>query len=409
MRNFIIIAFIFLLTDLCYSSDWKNVYSGNDSISAFVYSNDKLLLFNLGGKINEVNLNDLSSRLINTQNRWIFSASKNDNDIYISVMYPNGQNPAILKSTDNGENWFDFITDFGNEIFFASSCVFSGRDTCIFAGSDAKQNGSITLTHSGGTTKSFIKLKNTTILNTISKAKDVLFVGSGNGKILKSSDFGLTWLEVEYFNQENNSAIRNITFNDNVGIVSNQKGDIFKSLDFGQNWQKVNSGLSGSYGFYHTTFIGKKMIISGKNNSTNKGILILSEDEGINWKILFEEDQGFRGTFLFKDYIYCVSHNRNLWRAESTIVSILEKYFKNSNCSIIANNRIVNLSLYINEGLNQIIKLTDIEGNKVENDNYMILSNKPLTIIFKDILPSGIYFLTIQTGQKQTNVKILII
>jgi len=55
MRNFIIIASIFLLANLCYSSDWKNVYSGNDSISAFIYSNDKLLLFNLGGKINEVN------------------------------------------------------------------------------------------------------------------------------------------------------------------------------------------------------------------------------------------------------------------------------------------------------------------------------------------------------------------
>jgi len=347
--------------------------------------------------------------LINTQNRWIFSASKNENDIYMSVMYPNGQNPAILKSTDNGENWSDFITDFGNEIFFASSCVFSGRDTCIFAGSDAKQNGSITLTHSGGTAKSFIKLKNTTILNTISKAKNVLFVGSGNGKILKSSDFGLTWVEVEYFNQENNSAIRNITFNDNVGIVSNQNGDIFKSLDYGQNWQNVNSGLSGNYGFYHTTFIGNKMIISGKNNSSNKGILILSEDEGNNWKILFEEDQGFRGTFLFKDYIYCVSHNRNLWRAESTIVSILENYFQNNHFSNITNNRIVNLSLDIYEGLNQIIKLTGIEGNIVENDNYMILSNKPLTIIFKDILPCGIYFLTIQSGQKQTNVKILII
>jgi len=370
-----------------------------------------LLLFNLGGKITEVDLNDFSSKVINTQDRWIFSGARNNDDLYISVLHPTGIMPSILKSTNNGLNWSEFINDFGGNNIYITSYEFLGNDTCFFVGSDLNQNSFISYTYDGGVTSSYLKLNNVSILNSISKTDKFLFVGSGNGKVLKSSDFGENWIEVEYFYQNNNSEIRNIKFDENIGIVINRNGGIYKSEDYGDNWRKVETGLSGNFAFYHTIFIEKKIIISGKNNTSNTGILLISNDSGNTWNILFESDEGFRGTFIHKNYLYCVSHHRNLWQADFNTVSVDNEVVNNSNeiLTLVANNRILNTNInFDNETVNNF-QITDILGNNIENDNFRVLSQHPLSIDIKSNVQSGVYFLRINSWSTNIVIRFLVL
>jgi hypothetical protein len=191
MRMFLfLVLFTLFLSKPVYSSDWTNVYSGLDSIFGFSQYDSKLLLFNVGGVISEVDLNDLSSNVISTQNRWIFSTVQNNHDLYISVAHPSLGQPSILKSIDNGKNWSEFINDFDGNFFIASGGQFFGNDTCIFVGSDANQQSMISYTFDGGKTSNIVKINGAIILLTITKTNNTLFVGSGNGNVFKSIDFG---------------------------------------------------------------------------------------------------------------------------------------------------------------------------------------------------------------------------
>ncbi|MBX3042821.1 MAG: hypothetical protein KIT33_11870 [Candidatus Kapabacteria bacterium] len=406
------LIFVLLLSSRAVlSSDWTNVHTGPDSISAFVHFEDKVLLFNVGGKITEVDLNDFSSKVINIQDRWIFSSFSNNNDIYMSVLHPSGTMPSILKSTDNGLNWSEFLNDFGGNIIFITGYEFFGNDTCIFVGSDLNQNSFISFTYDGGLTSNYLKLNNVKILNSISKANSELFIGSGNGQVLTSTDFGKNWKEVDYFNQNNSSAVRNIKFEGSIGIVSNQNGEIYKSEDYGENWRKVETGLSGNFSFFNTNFIDNKIIISGKNNTTNVGILLFSNDSGNTWNILFESDEGFRGTFIHQNFLYCISNHRNLWQADFNTVSVENEVINNSieMLSIVVDNRILNTNINIEyELLNNLI-VTDILGNNIGNDNFKVLSQHPLSIDIKSNVLSGVYFLRINSGTTNKVIKFLVL
>jgi photosystem II stability/assembly factor-like uncharacterized protein len=398
MKNFIaIVLFLLVVTYISKSEEWTNVHTGPDSISAFVHHNDKLLLFNVGGIITEVDLNDFSSKVINTQDRWIFSSARNKEDLYMSVIHPMGTMPSILKSTNNGLNWSEYINDFGGNNIFIYSYEFFGNDTCIFVGSDLNQNSFISYTYDGGLTSSYLKLNNVSIINSISKTDKILFVGSGNGKVLKSSDSGKNWIEVDYFNNNNSSAIKNVKFEENIGIVSNQNGEIYKSDDYGDNWRKVETGLSGNFAFYQTIFIENKIIISGKNNTSNTGILLITNDSGNTWNILFENDEGFRGTFTHENFLYCVSHHRNLWQSDFNTVSFENEVINNSYeiLSLVTANRILNTNINLENEIVNNLQITDILGNNIGNDNFRVISQNPFTIDINNTVQSGVYFLSI--------------
>lgn len=390
-------------------NEWSVVYSGLDSISGFSHIDDKLLMYNLGGVITEVDLDDFSSNMKSKHEGLIFSSVRNQGDLYLSLINPITISSEISISKDNGKTWFEYINEFGSDIFFGTNAIFFGLDTCIYVGCNAAQQASIAYTYDGGLTSNYLRLDNILILLTVARTEQKIFAGSGDGTVLESVDYGQSWVEVDFF-QQNSSPVRFIKFDHNIGIVSNQNGEIFKSDDSGITWRKVDTGLSGNFAFHHTTFADSVIYAAGKDYTKNKGTLFLSKDYGETWHIVLENDILFRGSFIYKDHLYCVSANGNLWRANLNLVSVnqFENDFKMDVNSKVVQDRIINLDISYEEYEKFQFQLFDILGNKFSSNIIQIMNRHPLIFKIHEDVPTGIYYLLIDIDNRMNVIKLLL-
>jgi hypothetical protein len=215
------------------------------------------------------------------------------------------------------------------------------------------------------------------------------------------------------FKLNNGAPLRSIKFKDNIGIAINQDGVVFKSEDSGDTWKKIETNLSGIFSFFHINILDNNIIISGKNTTKGVGLLLLSKDLGETWNVLFENDISFRGTFIYQNYIFCVSTNRNLWQADYNLVSVdSEIPLQTSDYqAITADNRKLNTNLKfddINEALIEF-NVIDILGNKIGLENFKILSQNPFIIDISANIPSGVYYLILNNGLQRKVVKFLVL
>lgn len=174
---------------------------------------------------------------------------------------------GVYRSTDNGDNWIQTLTD---GVF----CIDINSNGHIFAGD-------------GGVYRSTDNGDNWTQINTgmegyigysmaINSNGDI-FVGTcgyGDEGIFRSTDNGNSWIKLNVSSGYN--CVRDITINSNGNIFACKEWEgIYCSTDNGENW--INIGLIGKYA-YSIAINSSEDIFAATSDS-----IFLSTDNGTNW------------------------------------------------------------------------------------------------------------------------------
>lgn len=110
----------------------------------------------------------------------------------------------------------------------------------------------------------------------------VLYAGNSKGDLLKSTDWGKTWVVIKRFENPLAKIILNPT-NSRIIYVATQEKGLFRSGDAGATWTEMNEGLKkygGAY-VYHDL-----VLIDGKSESlllASQYGLIKTGDAGVTW------------------------------------------------------------------------------------------------------------------------------
>lgn len=120
-------------------------------------------------------------------------------------------------------------------------------------------------------------------------------VASGEGLVLVSNDFGLSWRESELPAKESSYSLL-IQDNSETVLASGSKGNIFRSDDAGQTWVQTSLDIEHSPRFF--VELPKSGVILAPNHV---GKLARTEDGGRNWTVQDFEKAFFRAFAVFGD------------------------------------------------------------------------------------------------------------
>jgi len=138
-----------------------------------------------------------------SQNGWFWQNPLPQGSSLNSVKFINSQTGiavgffgSILRSTDAGETWSLYNSNFSNDIY---SVAYTDENNIFAVGSD--------------------------------------------GLIIKSTNTGLTWERLSVGNIGTNDTLKSVYFYDsNTGFITGNNGKIFKTTDSGNSWFEQNSG-----------------------------------------------------------------------------------------------------------------------------------------------------------------------
>lgn len=80
------------------------------------------------------------------------------------------------------------------------------------------------------------------VMTISANSNNILFAGSRGGGVLRSTDDGDSWEQIN--NGLTTNSIASIAINSSDHIFAASNSGIFRSIDDGENWIEVNNGLS---------------------------------------------------------------------------------------------------------------------------------------------------------------------
>ena len=182
----------------------------------------------------------------------------------------------ILQSSDGGATWYDpYIIDEAVELHSVSS-LGGGGYNFVVGGTDTAGSAIILTTHDAGFqwnrtyTGGYGSIQDikSTLLN---------LVAVGGFSVLKSDDFGDSWVEVAEAPN-----LKAVSFYDALGFAIGSGGDLLKSTDYGGSWVSLPDPGPGSY-FTDIVNQGNAGVIAvGYDNVSFP--MYLSFDAGISWQ-----------------------------------------------------------------------------------------------------------------------------
>jgi hypothetical protein len=182
--------------------------------------------------------------------------------IYIAAGANAGNQPGVLKSTDNGVTWCN--ADSGIILNWETNVntirMDPGNQEILYCGTGGFMGGNLFKTTNGGNSwyipcEDSIFAAGVEVIEFDPYEPTILYVGrSWDGKLSRSSDGGGTW---EYAGYTNGGGIRALQFgrnSDEMYIASNWSFaypvGIFKTTDRGINWNNIGQGFEGSATIY---------------------------------------------------------------------------------------------------------------------------------------------------------------
>ncbi len=306
MKSLRIILFIFLFSNLCFAqTGWYQVSSGtNKNLNSVCFIN-----LNTGFAVGE---NGMLLKTVTTGTSWD-RINLNDTNFFLSKVYFKDQNTGfilghssinsdsgfytrIYKSTNGGNNWnidqarindvwLNSIEFINSNIGFISGGLYSLGDNKFLK----TTNGGMSWVEIETGFFSFIRSKRFINENTG-------FLG-GQHSIYKTTNSGINWNEVYQIPNSSNFGVSEIVFIDNNigfaagGIWYPQKpGDtivyrrfILKTTDSGDNWNFILNN-SGSIISSLTVINESILYASGFNEAVNPGgFIIKTSNGGANW------------------------------------------------------------------------------------------------------------------------------
>lgn len=186
----------------------------------------------------------------------------------------------IYKSVDTGKTWVKVSGSLTfNKYDRVKEGYFKDSQNGIGVGNNGFSRVFIVNTIDGGNTWTSSTADFAVGLQAISGFGDTILAFGSTGRILKSTDFGVTWKGFPY---KTNAALYGIEFKGNNGFAVTSGGDFYFSSDKGKTW--VWRSSTGANNAFAMTFIDENIGFVHKENRH----IVKTTDAGLTWRTVLE-------------------------------------------------------------------------------------------------------------------------
>lgn len=248
-----------------------------------------------------------------------------------------------------------------------------------------------------------------------------VYCGTNNGRVLKSTDKGMTWTT-------KNINITNWNWSEAFTLKNENELMIFGGLDYpnngyaysadgGDTWTLVNGTLGANIQGVRT---GMPAFVKGSNNTyIITGIYetpgtVVSTDAGATWTKLENMATNADMTFLDSQTGYATSR----WFTGASLPSVIlwvggtvanDKSLVYENVQTYPNpvHNIVNFETHLVKRVPVSLSLTDVMGKVIMQESYPMFSGKLSKTFYMDELPTGVYFIKAELGDDVVTEKIV--
>lgn len=222
---------------------------------------------------------------------------------------------GLYRSTNNGLNWV-----------FLISCPTSTSIECVYASQGNIYFGTsrrgLFVSHDDGNTWGV--LSSTSGITSIENVNENIFYSTHNthsapsGSVHRSSDNGLSWLDVSIPNSPRPQTVKLQRHNGNIFGISKDK--LYKSTDFGLNWIKYQATFEDST--FTSLHSNKGILYCGTSTSGGKYYLRYSTDNGLSFNKLGDSLPAEITNIAVKgNYIYAGVKYYSVWRFFKPVIT----------------------------------------------------------------------------------------
>ncbi|MCK4592252.1 hypothetical protein KAT63_02290 [Candidatus Parcubacteria bacterium] len=212
------------------------------------------------------------------------------------VLYLGTRKDGLYKSENSADSWKKVIDE--NEILSETATIYdiaieNGNSNIIYIATLNNNSGELLKSEDGGKKwkRSHIIDKPKESVNTVkidSIAKNIIYLGTSQGGLLKSQNRGMTWVTLSWFE----SSVENVLvdFHNNMGIIVRTKNEVTKSTNGGNEWETLNKGIIKTSGVKVDFKKVSTMVMDDVNPlvayMTYLNLILITRDGGLTWEKL---------------------------------------------------------------------------------------------------------------------------
>jgi photosystem II stability/assembly factor-like uncharacterized protein len=322
-----------------------------DEISGYAITHSNLFITNDGGQSWE------SIMIPNTMFASFSDISITENQ----SVYVSSRTPGLWKSTDGGNNWEN---KFDGEIGYFSDIMFVDDNLGYVSGYDI-WNNYVLKTEDGGQNWQESYTEQRTNANRIIKLEITdlghITTATNDRRIIKSTDQGTNW---EVLDVATDVSINSLTVpSDEAIFVGSSVGNILKSTNGGESWTEINSPIVSGY-----TLTKNLHFLDGLNgfavlgNQSNQGKLFSTSDGGQTWvELHYGYENSIRGISF---------HNPSMGIVNVTDIGLLKTLDGGQSWNIIYQNPAISITYakafddqtFLATNLNNLVMVTNNGG-----------------------------------------------
>ena len=246
---------------------------------------------------------------------------------------------------------------------------------------------------------------------------NTIWVGTTFGRILKSTDKGLTWTAIntpipgfsggEFTPAPTGYNANQDWKNDLQGTITDSDSKYYRTSDGGVTWVEDTNGIPNTFDFTYVPGTTATVVCVGDDSDAISREINVSFDDGQNWIKCPDTNGGFGGILEIRSmavgYLGGFTTSTavgGFWKLNDLTPLLANNVFTEVNVATLSPNPTTGIVNLKGTNINQVT-VTDILGKVVSNNNYSSLTD--VTLNLSD-LNSGIYFVKVSNNEGKTSV-----
>lgn len=221
--------------------------------------------------------------------------------------------------------------------------------------------------------------------------------------LVKTLNYGQTWSEIhkDSINKINNFSFPSI----NIGYLTKFDGSIHKTINGGTTWSLLNSPTTSTINSikFETDLLGYI--------ASNNGQLWKTIDGGVNWiSEVSATSDNINAVYTFSNVAYFVTASNKVYKNAPDVIGIKELKDEQSTFSVYPNPSDDKITIDVSaiKGMVNSIKIINVLGEIVKQKLINEASSAASQTFSVKELPSGTYFVVVETGDGIIRKKIAV-